>query len=564
MADRQSWHLRAESLQLQLNQPQTIRWAMWLIPMLFGLLSLKLGQDYNWDLRNYHLYNAFAFLNGKTEIDLAPAQMQTYFNPTIDLLYYALVKAFPGQLVSFVMGALHGLNFILVLTIARELLPAERGIGMPLLLALAGMLGNSFISQVGNTTGDNLTALTVLGALALLLRYWPRIQDGHGVKELLLAGALIGAGVGLKLTVAIFALAMCAAMLALPLRAMWRLRAALTFGVGVATGMAVAGGHWYWKMWALFGNPVYPQFNKFFHSPLATPITVVDTRFLPHGLMEYLLWPLILTFKPIRVSEIAVADPVWLFLYVGGVALIAKIFLMRKPTHAVVSDAGAPNGRMRLAVSFFALSFVIWMFLFSIYRYLIPIELLSPLMLWLLVQALLPRAVAMKVIVLLLAIIVGSNFPRANWGYAHLASTSFKAAMPKFPNPSASIVFTVDYNAPMGWLLTLMPKELPVVGLGSNFPESLAFRQRVLSMARSSTGPLYAVFQKSGSTVDAVHSAASQARDRELLDLAVDVTSRYGLVLDPSDCTTHPAFIGEHADYFKLCRVRVAEASRLL
>lgn len=534
---------------------------MWLIPMMYGLLSLKFGQDYNWDLRNYHLYNAFAFLNGKTELDLAPAQMQTYFNPTIDLLYYALVKALPGHLVSFSMGALHGLNFILVLAIARQLLPAEQGIGMPFFLALAGMLGNSFISQVGNTTGDNLTALAVLGALALLLRYWPRVQGGGGVMQLLLAGALMGIGVGLKLTVAIFALAMCASVLMLPLRAAGRLRAALTFGVGVAVGMALAGGHWYWKMWSLFGNPVYPQFNKFFHSPLAAPITVADTRFLPHGLMEYLLWPVIFTFKPVRVSEIQVADPVWLLLYVGSAVLIAKIFLTRRSAHATISSAGAPNGRLRLTVSFFALSFVIWMFLFSIYRYLVPIELLAPLMLWLLVQALLPRAWAMKVIVLLLVIVIGSNFPRANWGYAVLARSSFKAVVPEFPNPSESIVFNVDFDAPLGWLLTLMPKELRVVGLGSNFPESPAFRQRVLSMARASKGPLYAIFQKNGSTVAAVNSAASQPRDRELLRAAISVTSRYGLVLDPSDCTTYPAFIGGHADYFQRCRVRVAKAS---
>lgn len=564
MNDRPYRGFQPDSFQLRLNQPQTIRWILWLIPILFGLFSLKLGQDYNWDLRNYHLYNAFAFLNGKIELDLAPAQMQTYFNPTIDLLYYGLVKSLPGQLVSFVMGALHGLNFILVLTIARSLLPAEKGIGMPLFLALAGMLGNSFISQVGNTTGDNLTALAVLGALALLLRCWPRLHAGGGAKGLLLAGALMGVGVGLKLTVAIFALAMCASLLALPLRAVLRLRAAVMFGAGVAAGMALAGGHWYWKMWSLFGNPVYPQFNKFFHSPLAAPITVADTRFLPHGLIEYLLWPVIFTLKPIRVSEIEVADPVWLLLYVGSAALVVKFFMMRNAAPAAIPEVRAPNGRMRLAVSFFVLSFVFWMFLFSIYRYLVPIELLAPLMLWLLAQALLPRAMAVKVVAFLLLIVVGSNFPRANWGYASLTTTSFKAVVPKFPNPSGSIVFTVDYFAPLGWLLTLMPKELPVVGLGSNFPESDAFKQRVVAMARASTGPLYAIFQKTGSTVEAVHSAASQARDRELLHTAIDVTSRYGLTLDPSDCTVYPASIGGHADYFKLCRVHVPKASPLL
>lgn len=543
------------------DQSQIARWAICLIPLLFGLFSMKLGQDYNWDLRNYHLYNAFAFLNGKTELDLAPAQMQSYFNPTIDLLYYSLTRHFPGAFVSFLMGILHGANFVLVFIIARQLLPVEQGPRLPIFLALAGMFGNSFVSQVGNTTGDNFTALAVLGALALMLRCWPLLQRGAGTRNIVIAGALMGIGVGLKLTVAIFALGMCVSILTLPLRAAWRIRAALAFGVGVVAGMSVAGGHWYWKMWSLFGNPFFPQFNNFFHSSLAAPIGVADTRFLPHGLIEYLLWPVIFTLKPIRVSEIGVADPIWLVLYLGSAALLVKNFFFRSTATSSpsVSDASnSLNGRIRLAVAFIVFSFAIWMVLFSIYRYLVPIELLGPLMLWLLARELLPYQMTGKAVVLLLFMVIASNFPRENWGYAQLANSSFRADIPAFPEPSHSIVFTVDYFAPLGWLLTLMPKELPVVGLGSNFPESDGFRQRVTTMARSSSGPLYVIFQKSGSTVEAVYSPESAPRDQELLFSADKVASRYGLVLDRASCKIHAGFVGGHADFFKLCRVHVA------
>ncbi len=30
-----------------------------------GTVSVLLGQDANWDLKNYHLYNPFAFLNDR-------------------------------------------------------------------------------------------------------------------------------------------------------------------------------------------------------------------------------------------------------------------------------------------------------------------------------------------------------------------------------------------------------------------------------------------------------------------------------------------------------------------
>jgi len=35
-----------------------------------GLVSVWLGQDKNWDLLNYHLYNAWALLNGRLHVDL--------------------------------------------------------------------------------------------------------------------------------------------------------------------------------------------------------------------------------------------------------------------------------------------------------------------------------------------------------------------------------------------------------------------------------------------------------------------------------------------------------------
>ena len=55
-----------------------------------AIVSVLLGQDANWDLRNYHLYNPFALLNSRTGIDLMPAGLQSTFNPLLDVPYYVL------------------------------------------------------------------------------------------------------------------------------------------------------------------------------------------------------------------------------------------------------------------------------------------------------------------------------------------------------------------------------------------------------------------------------------------------------------------------------------------
>jgi len=178
----QRWRLKAERAAWRLDQPHIWTLAMWLVPVFFGLVSVSMRQDSNWDLRNYHFYNPFAWLNGKVGLDLAPAQMQSYFNPTIDLLYYGLAKVAPVRVIGFVMGTIHGLNFVLVSNIAVEMLSTgshARRVRLPLFLAFAGMLSAGFISQLGNTMGDNLTALFVLGALLMVLRHWGTFATGR-------------------------------------------------------------------------------------------------------------------------------------------------------------------------------------------------------------------------------------------------------------------------------------------------------------------------------------------------------------------------------------------------
>jgi hypothetical protein len=84
---------------------------------LFGLVSIVLGQDVNYDLRNYHFYNAYALLNSREEIDLLPGQLQSFHNPLLDLPALSLDR----QLAPVVgLGAIQGTNALLVFRLARR------------------------------------------------------------------------------------------------------------------------------------------------------------------------------------------------------------------------------------------------------------------------------------------------------------------------------------------------------------------------------------------------------------------------------------------------------------
>jgi hypothetical protein len=526
---------RLSSAWLRLDQPRVLRRFTLLVPFFFGLLALRYGQDMNWDLHNYHRYNPYALLNGKIGFDLAPAQWQSYFNPALDLLYYGLASALPAPLAGFIMGALHGLNFVLVLGIARCLLNAGAAphFRLPLLLALAGCLGPGFLSELGNSMGDNMTALCVLGALLLVLARFER-------PALLAAGLLMGVGVGLKLTNATYALALCLALLSVAGPLARRIGAAFRFGVGVLAGIAASAGFWYWKMWQVFGNPLFPQFNNWFHGPLAAPIGIGDTNWLPKGLAEKLLWPFIFTLDSKRVMEVALHQVMWPILYVAFCALALR---------AIWPAAGARapmRPQVRAFLVFFALSYLGWLNLFGIYRYLVPLELLAPLALWLVAHALMPAAFARRAAGCAILFASMAIFPIGGWGHAGWSARAFDARVPVIVQPAQSMVFTVHGDPPMGWLVPFFPKELAFVALGSGFPESAGFRARVDAMIAARTGPMHVMLQ---------HPQDGNA-DQVVLEKAGEILARYGMQVQPGSCVPFDAWIGRSRSPEQLCIVQ--------
>lgn len=605
VARLEAWFQRRTAL---LSHPRAPGMAIWLVPVLCGLVSVWLGQDDNWDLRNYHWYNAYALLNGRLDLDMAPGQWQSYFNPLIDVPYYLLSTTLPGPLVGFLMGFVHGLNFVLLLAIARQLL-GERagGARLPLLLAAVGVCGAGFLSQLGNTMGDNLTALLVLGALHLVLRGWDDLHNASTrvIGLMLLSGLAMGVGTGLKLTNAPYAVALCAALLTAP--ASWRVRVALAAvqGSAVAVGIVIAAGYWWLTMWERFGNPLFPQFNNLFRSPLAQQLGVIDNHHMPQNALEALAWPLVFMAQITRVSEIPLKLAVVPLLYVLAL-LFVVLWLAGKARPRPAPSALSPRARFLLV--FGLIAYLLWMKLFGIYRYLVPLELLAPLMVWLLVERMAAPVCAARIGGWLLAATTLAVFPFASWGHASWASPNFGAQVPKLARPADTIVFTAHGDPPMGWLATFFPRDVRVIALAGGFPESPAWLARIESAIAARPGPHYVMLAASRNTtgaslqrkralVDSLGLTASAAgcerlawvtsrvrfkvdvkkvdeperqctlastervvdeaptQDRAVMDTAKASLARYGLAIDDGACTTYMATIGTTPSPFRFCPV---------
>ncbi|MBP1206168.1 hypothetical protein JOD97_004241 [Duganella sp. 1411] len=594
LAALHAWFARRTAF---LDHPRAAWHAAWIVPVLLGLLSLANGQDDGWDMRNYHLYNAHALVNGRVGFDLAPAGFQTYFNPTIELPYYFLNRWLPPQWVGFVLGTLHGLNFVLLAGIARQLVGPQRR--LVLLLAGACLFAPGFLSELGNTMGDNLTALFVLGSLYSVLRHWDGLLQWRARAGLTLAGAglLMGVSAGLKLTNATYAVALCLALLAVPLPWWPRLRLALVFGVGVLGGVAATAGWWFVKMWHTFGNPLFPQFNNIFHSPLATENGVIDFYFRPVGWIENLLWPFIFAFNPRRVSELPMKLAVWPLLYVL-LAAFAVVWLLRRRA------AGRPaslDARAAFTLVFFVAAYVVWMRMFSIYRYLVPLELLAPLMIWIVWRYLAPSAPRWAGVAL--ALLAVAVFPIANWGHQAWGERAFSAELPAFATPAQSIVFLAQPDPPSGWMSTFLPPEVKVISLGTGFPEAPAWRALRDKAIAERAGPHYLLFAASknerdgsrlrklavaralgltdnpsgcrklawllkrtvevralpdgGCTFDlpAKYRLDLAALDRATVAALAQKLPQYGLRLDPGSCAIHQAAVGKEPYPYQMCGV---------
>jgi len=448
-----------------------------LVPLGMGFWSLALGQDSNWDLRNYHWFNAHAFLTGRTGQDVAPGQIASFYNPTLDLPFYWLAQQLPARTVGFIMGWVQGLNLIPLYGLAWVLLPLAdpaRRAAAAGALALVGLLGAGQLGLLGTTFYDNVISLPVLAAAWIVAARADLVFRGPrkpAFALVALAGLLVGSAVGLKQPTLPYAVGFCFAFL-LVAGGFWR-RVFLSFffGIGVIAGMLAFGGHWMWYLWTEYGNPLFPYFNHVFNSPFAAPDNYRDAKFIPESLGEALAFPFLWVMDPTQVGEIAFTDLRVPVLY--AVLLATPLVLLAGRRWAVARpDPGSPPAVPRPAALYLlaagGLSYLVWLKLFSIYRYLVPLEMLAPL---LLVAAIglwpVARRLRVGLVLALLALVALTARP-GNWSRIGWTERFVEIQAPTLADPDNTLVVMTGF-APTAFLLTGFPETVRALRLHSYF-----------------------------------------------------------------------------------------------
>jgi hypothetical protein len=420
--------------------------------MAFCLFSWQIGGDGSPDTRIYHLYNGYAATMGSRPQDIAAAQLQSYFFPGLDALYYRLISAtnnYPG-LLRLLLGLPYAVAATLVLYVGREIVPRNWP-GRELLAGLAalfGLTGAAALSTIGTMMSEVVSGVPLLLGLVIWLR------NRHQRSSLAIAGGLAGLSVGLKLTeLPLFLGFFVTVTLSNGFHLPRTLRAAVAFGgPGLLVTLVVAG-PWLMHNWMSYGNPIFPNFNDVFRSDLVAPGRWSDDRFKPHGFWRVLCYPAFWAFQESHDAiELTMRDPRML------IALVAIVFVL-------VKHNTSPTSR---CLAFFSIvSYVLWEYQFSIYRYLTVLECLSGVLVLAALSTWVPCRFAVSASVLMLLVLgMAAAITRYPWWDRSLPSSHvISAHLPVIP--ASSLVVFLDPSA-MAYLVPFLPREVTVVGANNN------------------------------------------------------------------------------------------------
>jgi hypothetical protein len=517
-------------------------WPMVLAACLLGAgaASLALDKDVNWDLKNYHFYNPHAFLNGRMAWDVAPAQVQSYLSPVADLPFYAMVKAdLRPRVIAFLMASTTAIGAYFLLRLAVLVFPALPRRERLFAVAAAGIIGltgAAGTSVIGSTMNEWPSAALLIAAVYCAARSLVE-QGPHAARRLAWAGFLAGCATGLKLTYGIFGVALVAGIaLAAPDRA--ALRRAAIAAAAMLGGFLVTYGFWAVILWRQFENPFFPFFNGVFKSPWWEPVSFFDRNWGPRDTWEAMFFPMVFARDSHLVGEVPFRD--WrlaTLMVVAALAGLKWIVLRRRPSPpARETVCASPLIAWRMLAIFTGLAYLLWMKVFSIYRYLVPIELLAGLLIVAGVLYLLRGATLRWVAITIVAFLLVDTTQRQNWGRIGFGKRYFEVTAPSLP-PDSLVILGLSH--PMAYAIPFFRADARFVNPYSNFltnSQRNLLRLRIDDVVRDHKGPLFSL-------------------DHRLpLPISNSTLASFGLARDEASCEVVRSSLD--TDAMRVCRLR--------
>lgn len=347
-----------------------------IILLIFSIVSivfaLILGQDVSIDRNAYHIYNGWALINSRTDIDVTAADgLHGYFSPVLDAIQYLGFHYLCPVIYVSMLGMISGIGAFICYKINKMILP--NNLLIILCATLISTTGVASLVQMAIITNENIIALILIFGFYQILKYYQNPKSKH----LIFSGIALGLAFGFKMTAVT---SICAIIVGCFLQARNHKTKFLILLFTFILTFILVDGFWLLKMYRMFGNPIYPNFGH-----LINPKTAInfsrDDRFIPKDLKHFLLMPFYIGKFSIGLNaEPGMSDWRLFFSFISILGIILtwrKQYNTKLPQQLPVSQIALHQTYIRFTVATFLIAFYVWMLLFSIQRYTIFLEYLS-------------------------------------------------------------------------------------------------------------------------------------------------------------------------------------------
>lgn len=513
--------------------------------------AVALGKGVSWDQENYHFYNVYAWISGRMDYHVAPAGLHSWLNPLAYVPQYWLVNHAPPFIAGAIFGAWAGLNFALIYSLGRLVLrrcAPWLAMGIAFTCGMVGFSDPLFLGLIGATDVDNVMSLPVLGSLCAVC--WAG-RPGTALPEqnraYALSGILLGFASGLKWTCFVYALGMSLTLIILWSVLRLNLRRFLGFAVGGVVGFLATGGYWSWLLWSEYGNPFFPYWNRYFRSPWAEPSTFRDIRFLPQSVEAAITYPFQWfiglhpssegPFRDARFALLSVLIPLVVVILIGQ--WIARRWVRCEENAEMTRLAAGKH--LWFLLTFSVASYLAWIKVFSIQRYLTPLGLIAGLLLLLTLDWLIPNRVSKLAAFFFLALfcVLWMRLEPEEWRVPY-GSSWFGVELPAEAE-TPDTLFIMIGGGPMGYIVPYLPESTRVIRLTSSTMPELETKlvQRARELISQHSGPMRSLAMV------------------PLTEADFSYLNRFGLARDEGDCRQFRSAV----DQFTTCRVMRPNAS---
>ncbi len=447
--------------------------------LLINSIAYYLGADINFDLLNYHFYNGYAFLHG-TFISNSLQTVQSYLEPFSSSFYYILISNLSPLLVNLIIASIQSLGTILIFFLSLNILNNfKHKYVLAFIIALSSTLGPDFISEIGTTCGDTLTAPLVILSCFFTVKSIQKItienklNDKSNLVFITLSGICLGLAAGLKLTNMIYVVGMFISSLIVFLLLNIELKKKLIYISLISLSMAISFLAIYAPvgifLYENFKNPLFPYFNGIFKSPYMLPISFRDERWIPKNLFQYFEVPFLLVSKKIilpysnswRGMELSFNS--YLF---AAIAVFMPFYISISFKKYITKNINYPK---LFIVLFFIFSYIPWLLEFAYYRYIAALEMLAPLVLFIIISSFFRNKyfyIILSSIILLLCLM---SYPHFNWGRVKpFPQSYFGINKQMFKEYDNSMI--IVGSTPLGFVIPYLPENDRIIAYPAGIP----------------------------------------------------------------------------------------------